>query len=407
MRLPRTRRVSSRSAEAQEVLALEQDLAALDGRRLRQDAENRRAPAWTCRSRIRRPRRGCARAAARARHDRGSAPRPRPSGSKGAGSGSREAERAHRERLRRGSTMSRRPSPSRLKPSTVRKIARPGKVENHQASGRYCAALGDGEPPVGIGRRRAHAEEAEHRRDQDREAHADGGAHDDGRDAVRQDVEKKDARAARPDALQRVDEERGLEPPRLGVDDAGEEGPVGQRQRQHGALEARRHQLRQRQRQDQLRHGEKHVGDAHDRLGDPSPGSSRPIEPERHADQHRDADHHQRDRERPARAEDDAGEDVAAEVVGAERMSPARRLEAPEKMGGGDVAGVGREQRCEDRDQDDDEHDDQPQDGRLVLRELLRGPASLRAAPAAAGRSARARGRPGCSRRHRSRRSAA
>ena len=43
---------------------------------------------------------------------------------------------AHRDRLSRGSTMSRRPSPSRLKPSTVRKIASPGKVENHQASGR-------------------------------------------------------------------------------------------------------------------------------------------------------------------------------------------------------------------------------------------------------------------------------
>ena len=41
---------------------------------------------------------------------------------------------AHRLRLR-GSRMSRRPSPRRLKPSTVRKMARPGKAEYHHQSG--------------------------------------------------------------------------------------------------------------------------------------------------------------------------------------------------------------------------------------------------------------------------------
>ncbi len=42
----------------------------------------------------------------------------------------------HRDRRSRGSKRSRRPSPKRLKPSTVIRIARPGKVEYHQASGR-------------------------------------------------------------------------------------------------------------------------------------------------------------------------------------------------------------------------------------------------------------------------------
>ena len=47
-----------------------------------------------------------------------------------------EATRAHRDRRMRGSTMSRRPSPSRLKPITVIRMARPGNVAYHQARGR-------------------------------------------------------------------------------------------------------------------------------------------------------------------------------------------------------------------------------------------------------------------------------
>ena len=47
-----------------------------------------------------------------------------------------QRHRGHRERLSRGSTMSRRPSPNRLKPSTVIRMARPGKVAYHQAPGR-------------------------------------------------------------------------------------------------------------------------------------------------------------------------------------------------------------------------------------------------------------------------------
>ena len=153
---------------------------------------------------------------------------------------------AHRDRLSRGSTMSRRPSPSRLKPSTVRKMASPGKVENHQASRQIGAALRDGEAPIGIGRRGAHAEEAQHRRDQDREAHADGGAHDDGRDAVGQDVQEQNARTrAAPMHSQRIDEQGGRQTARLGIDDAREERPVGQGQRQHRALQAGAHQLGQ------------------------------------------------------------------------------------------------------------------------------------------------------------------
>ena len=103
----------------------------------------------------------------------------------------------HRERLSRGSTMSRRPSPSRLKPSTVRRMASPGRsrTTRHPAGSARLSEMA--RPQSGLGRRGAHAEEAQHGRDQDREAHADGGAHDDGRDAVGQDVQEEDARRCR------------------------------------------------------------------------------------------------------------------------------------------------------------------------------------------------------------------
>ena len=126
------------------------------------------------------------------------------------------------------------------------------------------------------------------------------------------------------------------QPPRLGIDHAGEEGPVGQRQREHRGFERRRHQLRQRERQDQLRQGEKHVGDAHDRLGQPAAAIAG-DEPERHADPVGDHDDDDRDFERAARAENDAGEDVAPEIVGAERKGGAGRLQALQQMGGGGI----------------------------------------------------------------------
>src|SRR5262249_23096761 len=57
----------------------------------------------------------------------------------------------HRDRLSRGSTMSLRPSPRRLNPSTVTKMASPGNVENHQASGRYCRLSAMANPQSGSG----------------------------------------------------------------------------------------------------------------------------------------------------------------------------------------------------------------------------------------------------------------
>ena len=250
-------------------------------------------------------------------------------------------------------------------------------------------------PQSGIGRCGAHAEEAQHGCDQDGEAHADGGAHDDGRDAVGQDVQEQDAGSARADALQGVDEEGGLQAPRLGIDDAGEERPIGDGERQHGALQQ----------------GPISWASASARI---SCGTARKMsvtrmiasrhpalvvagdEAERHAHGHGYADHHQRDRQGPARAQDHAREDVAPQVVGAEGVRPTRRLEAQQQVRGGHVSGIGRQQRRQHGHDGDEQHDAGAEHGRLVLGELGENEHGLSPAPAAAGRSGRAPRRPGC-----------
>ena len=189
----------------------------------------------------------------------------------------------HRERRRRGSTQIAQPVAQQVEAEHRDQDGEPGEDRIPPGARQVVAALGDGQPPIRRRRRRAHAEKAEHRRHQDREAHADRRAHDDRRHRVRQDVQKHDARVAGADAAQRVDKQRSLQPPRLGIDQAREERPIGQRQRHHRAFERRRHQLRQGERQHQLRQGEKHVGDAHDRLGQPAAAIAG-DEPERHAD---------------------------------------------------------------------------------------------------------------------------
>src|SRR4029453_16180444 len=53
--------------------------------------------------------------------------------------------------LSRGSSVSRSPSPSRLMPSTVTRMARPGKVASHHAVDRYTRPSASMPPHVGVG----------------------------------------------------------------------------------------------------------------------------------------------------------------------------------------------------------------------------------------------------------------
>src|SRR6267378_4368439 len=57
----------------------------------------------------------------------------------------------HRERLNRGSTRSRIPSPKRLNPSTVTRMPRPGNVTAHQDCGKYSRPSAMASPQSGFG----------------------------------------------------------------------------------------------------------------------------------------------------------------------------------------------------------------------------------------------------------------
>ena len=85
-----------------------------------------------------------------------------------------------------GSSASRKPSPSRLNASTVKKIASAGKMR-HVRRGQHVGARGvEHRAPFGRRRLRAHAEERQARRGDDRRADAQREVHDDRRDRARE-----------------------------------------------------------------------------------------------------------------------------------------------------------------------------------------------------------------------------
>ena len=71
-----------------------------------------------------------------------------------------------------GSRMSRRPSPRRLRPSTVKKIARPGNTDSQGAARDLVARLRQHAAPAREGRADAEAQEGERGLGQDGAAHA-------------------------------------------------------------------------------------------------------------------------------------------------------------------------------------------------------------------------------------------
>ena len=98
--------------------------------------------------------------------------------------------------LRRGSSTSRRPSPSRFRPSTVIASARPGISVIQGASRMYWRPSAMMLPQVGVGGCGAEAEEAQHRLGQDGVGEDEGELHDQRRQAVGQDVLAQDAPVA-------------------------------------------------------------------------------------------------------------------------------------------------------------------------------------------------------------------
>ena len=112
------------------------------------------------------------------------------------------------ERLRHlaafGSSTSRRPSPSRLKPRLTMKMATPGHGRDPPLVEEEAAAGGDHRAPFRQRRLRAEAEEAEARGGQDDAGHVERHAHDQRGEAERHDVARgRCAAATRPAAAPR------------------------------------------------------------------------------------------------------------------------------------------------------------------------------------------------------------
>ncbi len=132
------------------------------------------------------------------------------------------------------------PSPSRLKPITTRKIASPGAVAYHQASGRNSRLSAIVRPHSGVGGGGPRPRKPSVGRRQDGAAHADGRAHDDGRGNVRQDVQHHHPPRRGAERDRRLDDRsRSAQRPRLGIDETRPERPVGERQREDDVLDGR------------------------------------------------------------------------------------------------------------------------------------------------------------------------
>ena len=222
-----------------------------------------------------------------------------------------------------GSSASRRPSPIRLIDTTVIRIARPGSVTMPGIGADELARVGQHRAPLGGGRLRAQAEEAQRRRLEDRVGHAERGLHDQRRQAVGQHGHEH--QPPRPDAGHARGDDVVL-------------AEFGQRRRAHAAARsaAGRRWSPRRWCWSRLGPSTATTRIASTRLGTAMIRSiTRVIAtstalPERHAgqaqqhaDDERDAHHRQADEQRDARAVDQAREHVAAQAVGAEQEARA------------------------------------------------------------------------------------
>jgi hypothetical protein len=111
----------------------------------------------------------------------------------------------------------------------------------------------------------------------------------------------------------------------LGARDTRVRRPRRDRDRDDGVLDAGTERRDERERQDQAREGEEHVGNAHQHGIEPATevaGDRTDQQPDWADQQHHEPD----DVQRQPRAMDDARVDVAAQLVGAEPVRARRRL---------------------------------------------------------------------------------
>ena len=110
-------------------------------------------------------------------------------------------------RFRRGSSASRRPSPNRLKPSTLMVSAMPGARMSHGALN-SLAVEGDHRAPLGQRRLGAEAEERQGGDLEDGAGHAQRAGHDERRQRVREDAAEQDPAPDSPSAREAVTKSR-------------------------------------------------------------------------------------------------------------------------------------------------------------------------------------------------------
>ena len=190
-------------------------------------------------------------------------------------------------------------------------------------------------------------------------------------------MQQDDAPGRHAERDRRLDEGFVLEGSHLGVDQAGEPGPVSDGQRQDHVLDGGAQRLRDGNGEHDLRHGEEDVGHAHQRLAQPvaSPSGD---EADRNADQERGADRDDGNGERDARTEQDAAVDVGPHAVGAEEVDFGRRLQAMARIHVPHRIGVRGEQWGQDGDRHEQDDDEQANCGGRVAQQLAqdaeRGP---------------------------------
>ena len=171
--------------------------------------------------------------------------------------------RAHARRVVDcGSRMSRRPSPSRLRPSTVKKMARPGNTDSHGAVRDLVARLRQHAAPAREGRADAEAEERQRGFGQDRAAHAERGDHDQRPQDVGQHLGEHDAQVAVAQDARGLDVALALERQHLRAGDAAGVGPAGEAERDHQAEQAGPEDRHDGEREDQRGDRQHQVGEA-------------------------------------------------------------------------------------------------------------------------------------------------
>ena len=223
-----------------------------------------------------------------------------------------------------GRAASRRPSPSRLKPTATITIASPGGTATHQFVSSSPWPWLTIRPHSGVGScapspRNDSAAAVSMIPAASRDSCTSVGGMRVGQHVAGEHARARDAERPRGLDVAAPGDRRRAAPGQPGVP-----RPPGDRDGQRRVLGARRQHRGQRERQQQRREGQEDVGDPHDHVVHPAAGGAG-DDPQRHADQRGQHEHAEHDQQRRARAVDHPREHVAAELVGAEDVPVARR----------------------------------------------------------------------------------